>query len=126
MDFSKYLNDLQNKAKTDKSLDIEKEAMDYLGSLDFSDPQNVAEAENYLGTFINDKLGKNVEVSRLEAKVAHMLVTKMALQEVGFGDLAYMKAELEGKMFANVISGLDSNRYPIFKNTAINTYNEEV
>lgn len=86
MDFSKYVNDLQNKAKTDKSLDIEKEAMDYLGSLDFSDPQNVAEAENYLGTFINDKLGKNVEVSRLEAKVAHMLVTKMALQEVGFGD----------------------------------------
>lgn len=103
MDFSKYIRDLQNEGKTNKSIDIEKQVVDYINTLDFSDPENIVEAENYIATFINDKIGKNEQVSRTEAKMAHGLATKIALQEAGHGDtrINYRpKTEKEGRVGA--------------------------
>ena len=86
MDFSKYLKKLQFDAKSDKNIDIEKQVVEFCHGIDFSDPENIAEAENYIAEFINDKLGRNVQVTREEAKLAHLLATKMALYDKGYGD----------------------------------------
>ena len=65
------------------------------------------------GTYTSSKSGKKYTVDQATAKV-----TEGGTEEVD-EDLAYMKAELEGKMFMDVISGLDANSNPVFTNTEI-------
>ena len=65
------------------------------------------------GTYTSSKSGKTYKVDKATAKV-----TESGAEEVD-DDLAYMKAELEGKMFMDVISGLDANSNPIFTNTEL-------
>ncbi len=61
--------------------------MDLVNGLDFNDEQNVRECEAYVAHIINDRLAKNLDLSRLESKFVFLILAKMSLAKKNLTDV---------------------------------------
>ncbi len=83
-DIQKYC---ASKCKSNKSEEWEKGAVEYIQTLDFKNIDARKSAEEYIQYILADYFALNKEITTLQAKVMHALITKMTLDKLGLNNI---------------------------------------
>ena len=114
-------NQFKTKSKTGTIQDQEKEkvAVDFLCGVDFKDVNNRTRAEQYIKDILTDFVGKDEQITSLEAKIVHCMIAKISLDELGLKDVKinYVKRTAQ-----------DSRAGAYYRDTdnSINFFNDDV
>lgn len=113
------INQLKTKCKTGSTQEKEKIAVDFLCGIDFSDADIKNQSKKYIGHILNDIVAKNQQLTSLDAKIIHCMVTKISLDNLGLKDV---KINYRDKTAADRNAGA----YYDESNKSINFFNQSV
>lgn len=84
MNIAQEINNLiLSKNKNGNVAASEKIAIDYIFNLDFNNPELRQGAKQYISHVLHDFVEANEEITRLESKICHALITKITLTDLG-------------------------------------------
>lgn len=84
MDLIAELNNaITTKSKTNNSQEFENVAVEFLSEVDFTDPEIRKQAVDYIRFLLKDYVEQNREISSVDAKNMHCMITKMSLDMLG-------------------------------------------
>lgn len=112
-------NQFKIKSKTESIQEKEKIAVDFLCTVDFTDPINKSQAEQYIKHILNDFVGKNQEITSLEAKIIHCMITKISLDNLGLQDVKINYVSKDGQ-------NTNAGAYYRDSDNSVNFFNESV
>lgn len=79
-------NQFRTKTRTGSIEEKEKIAVDFLTKVNFQDVDLQSQAIQYIKHMLTDYVEKNEEITSLEAKIIHCLITKITLSNLGLND----------------------------------------
>jgi len=80
-------NQFKTKSKTGTIEEKENIAIDFLCGVDFKNANNKTQAEQYIKHILTDFVGKDEQITSLEAKIVHCMIAKISLDELGLKDV---------------------------------------
>ena len=115
-------NQFKTKSKTGTIQEKEKIAVDFLCGVDFKDSNTITQAEQYIRHILTDFVGKNEQITSLEAKIVHCMIAKISLDGSGLNDVKIKYVDRTEKDFhAGAYYRDIDNSINFFNNDVCNT-----